>query len=164
MYAGAARGDLAGLGARLHRLLNSAASTADVALVCGDEPSAPPLPAHRVLLAAASEPLRALIALQLDRPEARGEGVASLFASASDATAVARLPRLVVHGVSARALGALLQFIYTGATPRDAESAIEMLCVAEKFALPGLRAAAELLLPRAIRDDNACAVLVAAAE
>lgn len=146
------------LSARLARLLDPARglSTADVALVCAAEPAAPPIAAHRVLLAAASEPLRALLELQLVAPPA--------YAAAHDDGALARLPRLLIHDASPAGLAALVKFIYTGEAPADALRAVEMLCLAEKFALPALRDAMEHLVPRALRDDNACDVLTLAAE
>jgi hypothetical protein len=135
---------------RLGRLLNSerGASTADITLVCGADPSVS-IAAHRVLLAAASEPLRALIELHGADPRSAVPGT---------------LPRLVIHGISASALSALARFIYTGQTPEDPLCAVEMLCCAEKFALPALRTAMEHLIPRALRDDNACEVMTQAAE
>jgi len=161
----------ADLSARLGRLLNSerGLSTADIALACGAEPAAPAIAAHRVLLAAASEPLRAL--MELAGPPAASVAAAAAAAASADgaplldaAALVARLPRLVVHGVSAAALALLVRFIYTGAAPADPARAVEMLCAAEKFALPALRSAMEHLVPRALRDDNACDVMTAAAE
>ena len=137
------------LSARLGRLLDSerGASTADISLVCGGDLSATPIVAHRVLLAAASEPLRALIEVHAADPRPSGG-----------------LPRLVIHGISAPALSALARFIYTGQTTDEPARAVEMLCCAEKFALPALRTAMEHLVPRAIRDDNACDVMTQAAE
>ena len=137
------------LSARLGRLLDSerGASTADIFLVCGADAGAPPIAAHRVLLAAASEPLRALIELHAADPRPPGG-----------------LPRIVLHGISALSLSALARFIYTGQTPDDPARAVEMLCCAEKFALPALRTAMEHLVPRALRDDNACDVMTQAAE
>ena len=41
----------------------------------------------------------------------------------------------------AAALALLVRFIYTGAAPADPARAVEMLCAAEKFALPALRTA-----------------------
>ena len=148
------------LGARLGKLLEDPAS-ADMVLVCADDSTT--CLAHRVILSSASAPF-ALLALQ---PPSELPGGALGFSPAPTLAGEARLsklPRFVVRGIRGDTLRAVLRFVYTGATEVGVGNAVELLLAAEKFDLPELRAAADKLLPRLLRDDNACALLARGAE
>ena len=159
---------------RMERMLEdrSHSSTADILLVCLDDPSEPPLPAHRCILTSASEPFRALLALQADShasfPTAAVAGGLSAAQREQGLLATearfARLPRLNIPGVRASTLRSVLRFLYTGHLPLSAASTIETLCAAEQFSLGALRSTAEHFLPRILREDNVCDILKTAAE
>lgn len=155
---------MASLGARLGRLLDdTSATSADILLVCSDDGSL--LPAHRVILAASSEPLALLTQEQPEPPPLQHYSPAfPSSATLSGEARLARLPRFVVRGVRGDTLRAVLRFAYTGAAEVGVHNAVELLVAAEKFDLPELRAAADKVLPRLLRDDNACALLARGAE
>jgi hypothetical protein len=140
---------------RLGRLLDDFAS-ADIILISDDGVS---LPAHRVILSSASAPLGLLVGA----PEPPSAPAAPYSSLALDAH-LSRLPRIAVRGHGVDTLRSVLRFVYTGATEVNVSNAVELLVAAEKFDLPDLGALAQRLLPRLLRDDNACALLQRGAE
>jgi hypothetical protein len=142
------------MSARLGKLLDEP-SSADVILISDDGVS---LPAHRVILASASAPLGLLVGgLASAAP-------APFSASHSVEAHLERLPRIAVRGHSADTLRVVLRFVYTGLCDVGVSNAVELLIAAEKFDLPDLGALAQRLLPRLLRDDNACLLLQRGAE
>ena len=110
---------------------------------------------------AASAPLGLLVGASEAPPPA------PLLASRSSLSLdahLSRLPRIPVRGHREGTLRAVLRFVYTGLCEVALNNAVELLIAAEKFDLPELGALAQRLLPRLLRDDNACAVLQRGAE
>jgi hypothetical protein len=141
---------------------DAGAATADVELVLdGTGPDGGPqvIPAHRCILAAGSDALRTLLALNLYE---RHGPASSATASSLTADGPSK-PRVHLQGITASTAGAVLRFLYTGATRLGATNTVDVLLASERLGLQALRALAERHLPRIIREDNACAVLTIAA-
>ena len=139
------------MSARFARLLDD--GSGDILIACVDDARAPLIPAHRAFLSSASESLRTLMALQLD-------GAAQHAVGAHGRS----LPRLSLHGIKADTVRAVLRHIYTGATAVDVHNAVDLVIASEKFGLEALEDRVTQFLPRLLRDDNVCAVLITAAE
>ena len=139
------------MSARFARLLDD--GSGDILIACVDDARAPLIPAHRAFLSSASESLRTLMALQLD-------GAAQHAVGAHGRS----LPRLALHGIKADTVRAVLRHIYTGATAVDVHNAVDLVIASEKFGLEALEDRVTQFLPRLLRDDNVCAVLITAAE
>jgi len=123
---------LMGLSSRMTLIADDPASWfPDVRLLLG--PDRVPTPAHRVLLAAASPVLRALL---LSCPPARvTPGVAE--------GELQQLPVLELPEVEPTAFRLLLRFVYAGSLPRgglSAELGLKLLDLAEHFEIPDLAA------------------------
>ncbi len=103
-------------------------------------PPARPPPAQ----ASGSEALRTLLSLNAAAPPGGGK------------------PRLHLRGLSPQTAGVALRFLYTGTAQLDAGNTVDVLLAGERLGLTALRGLAEAHLPRALREANVVAVLVAA--
>jgi hypothetical protein len=126
-------------------------------------------PSHDSALsqAAASEPFRVLLGLQFDgahAPFASSGGRGSLRGATYNPGTTDARPRLALSGLALHAFAALLRFLYTGTSALERGTAVDVLLASEKFGVHALRSAAELYLPRVLRDDNACGILTAAVD
>lgn len=116
--------------------------------------------------AAASEPFRVLLGLQLDAS-------AALFATGARNVMRGALyrpgtsdhrPRLSLTGVPLHAVAALLRFVYTGTVALARHTTTDILFLSEKFSIAALRSLCELYMPRVLREDNVCSVLTSAVD
>jgi hypothetical protein len=117
--------------------LYKTAKNADFSITCGDRE----LRVHKAILAARSPVFAAM--LEHNTEEAQTSNVQ-------------------LDDIDAEVLSEMLHFIYSGRSPNLSEMAPELLAVADRFALPGLKEMAEQVLRNCLGVESVCRILVLA--